>query len=57
MPDSLAPQAAHKSEAVANLYKTEAARGKCFVMCFSPRHDLTIAQLEQEEMLRVIAEW
>lgn len=57
MPESLAPKAAQKSDAVAGLYKTETARGKCFVMCFSPRHDLTIAQLNQEEMLRVIAEW
>lgn len=57
MPDSLAPKAAQKTDAVANLYKTEPARGKCFVMCFSPRHDLTIAQLKQEEMLRVVTEW
>lgn len=57
MPESLAPEAVQKSEAVACLYKTETARGKCFVMCFSPRHDLTIAQLSQNEMLRVIREW
>lgn len=57
MPESLAPEAAKKSDAVAGLYKTEPARGKCFVMCFSPRHDLTIAQLHQNEMLRVINEW
>jgi UDPglucose--hexose-1-phosphate uridylyltransferase len=57
MPDSLAPPAAQKNLAVADLYRTEVARGKCFVMCFSPRHDLTIAQLKQEEMLRVVSEW
>lgn len=42
---------------MASLYKAEPARGKCYVICFSPRHDLTIAQLKQEEMLHVIAAW
>jgi UDPglucose--hexose-1-phosphate uridylyltransferase len=32
-------------------------RGICRVVCFSPRHDLTIPQMEQEEVRRVIEVW
>jgi UDPglucose--hexose-1-phosphate uridylyltransferase len=39
------------------LYRTESVRGKCYVICFSPRHDLTIAQLGTEEIATVIEAW
>ncbi len=32
-------------------------RGICRVVCFSPRHDLTIPQMEQEEVRRVVEVW
>ena len=32
-------------------------RGICRVVCFSPRHDLTIPQMEQEEVQRVVEVW
>lgn len=56
-PDTLAPPEVDSASPVASLYKAEPARGKCYVICFSPRHDLTIAQLKQGEMLHVIAAW
>ncbi|HXJ05345.1 MAG TPA: UDP-glucose--hexose-1-phosphate uridylyltransferase [Candidatus Acidoferrum sp.] len=32
-------------------------RGICRVVCFSPRHDLTIPRMEQEEVRRVVEVW
>ena len=32
-------------------------RGICRVVCFSPRHDLTIPRMKQEEVLRVVEVW
>jgi len=32
-------------------------RGICRVLCFSPRHDLTLARMEIPEILRVITMW
>ncbi|KAL7009911.1 galactose-1-phosphate uridyl transferase [Cystobasidiomycetes sp. EMM_F5] len=56
-PKSTAPSGVDPASAVSSLYRSEPARGKCFVICFSPRHDLTIAQLKQEEMLQVVGAW
>jgi UDPglucose--hexose-1-phosphate uridylyltransferase len=58
MPESLAPEkAVAANPAVASLYQAEQARGKCYVICFSPRHDLTIAQMTIEELQGVISAW
>ena len=35
----------------------ESERGICRVICFSPRHDLTVARMEQEEIRRVVDTW
>src|SRR5580704_17442066 len=32
-------------------------RGICRVVCFSPRHDLTIPRMKQEEVRRVVEVW
>jgi UDPglucose--hexose-1-phosphate uridylyltransferase len=32
-------------------------RGACRVICFSPRHDLTLARMETADIARVIATW
>lgn len=39
------------------LFQAEAVTGKCVVICFSPRHDLTLAQMTQDEVVRVIDAW
>ena len=38
----------------ADLLRAEAVSGLCRVICFSPRHDLTLAQMERiiEDLLR-----
>ncbi len=39
------------------LLHAEAERGICRVVCFSPRHDLTLAQMTQEDARRVVDVW
>jgi UDPglucose--hexose-1-phosphate uridylyltransferase len=39
------------------LIVARAERGLCRVVCFSPRHDLTLSQMEQSSVERVIAVW
>ncbi|EGG12670.1 uncharacterized protein MELLADRAFT_32219 [Melampsora larici-populina 98AG31] len=39
------------------LFRTETARGKCFVICFNAHHDLTIAELEAKEILPIVDAW
>ena len=46
-----APEAAHP------LLGLEAVRGTCRVLCFSPRHDLTLADLGPADLGRVVDLW
>ena len=39
------------------LLKTLPAGGECRVLCFSPRHDLTLAQMEVPEIRKVVDMW
>jgi len=39
------------------LIRAEAERGVCRVVCFSPRHDLTIARMSVEETAGVVDTW
>ncbi len=39
------------------LRRTEPARGECRVICFSPRHDLTLAEMAVSDILKVIEVW
>ena len=41
----------------ASLFRAEPARGKCHVICFSPRHDLTVAEMGAEEIAKVVEAW
>ena len=40
-----------------NLIVAKAERGICRVVCFSPRHDLTIAEMSREEVDAVVNTW
>ena len=58
LPDEIAPPPpAHDDPAVASLFRTENARGKCYVICFAPRHDLTIAEMGVDDVVRVVETW
>jgi UDPglucose--hexose-1-phosphate uridylyltransferase len=50
------PSSASKEEQD-ELFRAEPATGQCVVICFSPRHDLTLAQMNQEEVVGVIDAW
>lgn len=39
------------------LLRAETVRGTCRVICFSPRHDLTLAEMEVDDIRRVIDVW
>lgn len=39
------------------LFRAESVKGTCRVICFSPRHDLTLAEMSEEEIGRVIQTW
>jgi UDPglucose--hexose-1-phosphate uridylyltransferase len=39
------------------LLKCEPVKGECRVICFSPRHDLTLAQMEPEAIRKVVDVW
>jgi UDPglucose--hexose-1-phosphate uridylyltransferase len=39
------------------LLSSEGERGLCNVMCFSPRHDLTLAEMDEEAIQLVIRTW
>ncbi|ORZ03578.1 galactose-1-phosphate uridylyltransferase [Syncephalastrum racemosum] len=40
-----------------DLLKVEGVRGECHVICFSPRHDLTMAEMKPEEVQGVVQQW
>jgi UDPglucose--hexose-1-phosphate uridylyltransferase len=39
------------------LFRAEGTRGTCRVVCFSPRHDLTLAGMDDEAIRRVVDVW
>lgn len=39
------------------LLRTASARGECRVICFSPRHDLTLARMPAEDIEHVVELW
>jgi UDPglucose--hexose-1-phosphate uridylyltransferase len=39
------------------LLLAESERGICGIVCFSPRHDLTLGQMEQIDVRRVVDTW
>ena len=40
-----------------SLFETESIRGTCRVICFSPRHDLSMAEMEVSDIEKVINLW
>ncbi len=40
-----------------NLFKVEPESGICRVVCFSPRHDLTISRMQPKNVRKVVDAW
>lgn len=38
-------------------WRAEGVRGRCRVICYSPRHDLTMAEMEVPDIARVVDTW
>ncbi|KAJ1724254.1 galactose-1-phosphate uridyl transferase [Coemansia erecta] len=43
--------------ASSELFRVESTRGQCSVVCFSPRHDLTLPELTPSEISQVVRTW
>ena len=54
---SLQPETPLLSDEPHPLFRTETEQGTCRVICFSPRHDLTLALMGAEEIRPVIDLW
>jgi len=54
---ALTPDVPEEKQSVGELLVWEQERGLCRVICFSPRHDLTLAQMETPGIKSVVDEW
>ncbi|HUV20121.1 MAG TPA: UDP-glucose--hexose-1-phosphate uridylyltransferase [Ilumatobacteraceae bacterium] len=61
LPDAPSPDAPRADSAtdstVDGLFRIAGATGECRVLCFSPRHDLTLADMTHDEVVAVIELW
>jgi UDPglucose--hexose-1-phosphate uridylyltransferase len=46
-----------ESDEMNPIFKSETVQGTCRVLCFSPRHDLTLAHMKNEQIETVINAW
>lgn len=54
---ALLPETPAAPDATHELLRTESVSGTCRVVCFSPRHDLTLAEMDAPGVRRVIDLW
>jgi UDPglucose--hexose-1-phosphate uridylyltransferase len=54
---ALMPDAPVPSSPSDELFRTDTGVGECRVVCFSPRHDLTLANMAQTDVVAVIELW
>ncbi len=54
---ALLPEVPPAASASEDLFQFESVRGTCRVICFSPRHDLTLPEMAVEDIVRVVDVW
>lgn len=54
---ALLPEKHIMPEEPSSLFRRESVSGTCRVVCFSPRHDLTLPQMPTEQIQRVVDVW
>ncbi len=54
---ALLPETPENQQNERDLFIAESERGMCRVICFSPRHDLTLAKMETSDIRRVVDVW
>jgi len=57
LPGTPVDPAAGAGIAEGELLRAEPVRGRCRVLCFSPRHDLTLAEMSPDEIAGVVDLW
>lgn len=54
---ALLPNTPELSDEKDGLFRVSSVRGTCRVICFSPRHDLTLAEMEEQDIQKVVDLW
>jgi len=54
---ALKPELSQTDPSVSDLFQASPVRGTCRVVCFSERHDLTLAEMDRHEIIDVISTW
>lgn len=54
---ALLPESHGRCSREGTLFLARLERGMCRVVCFSPRHDLTLAEMSHDEIARVVDVW
>lgn len=54
---ALLPDSPPAGEPESAFFRTESVRGTCRVLCFSPRHDLTLPVMSQQAIRQVVDAW
>jgi UDPglucose--hexose-1-phosphate uridylyltransferase len=54
---ALLPDKLETADSESELFRNQSVMGTCRVVCFSPRHDLTLPQMPVEQIQRVIDTW
>lgn len=54
---ALLPDTPESNPPADQLLKVQAVKGECRVICFSPRHDLTLAEMEVTDIRKVVDVW
>lgn len=54
---ALLPDGPHGEVGSSELFQSQAETGVCRVICFSPRHDLTLPEMELGDLRRVVDVW
>ncbi|KAK4053993.1 galactose-1-phosphate uridyl transferase [Microbotryomycetes sp. JL221] len=47
----------NETKSIDVLFQQESTNGKCFVICFNPRHDLTVAEMNDQEIENIVNAW
>lgn len=55
--DGPAPATSAATASIDSLFSSEPTRGRCSVICFHPRHDLTLARMSVPEIVSVVDKW
>jgi UDPglucose--hexose-1-phosphate uridylyltransferase len=54
---AILPETLPVATSSSGLFRAEPVRGECRVLCFSPRHDLTLPEMSVDQIARVVDVW